>query len=416
MISLVLANLKGSPGIFFILPHNRMVNLLTSFIAPQPDTPKIQATDILNFDQCKICRFKAVDPCALPCGHSICRGCIQPKATVCPVIGCGVSLGKPPDKLPPNFVASQFFDPKPDTPKPMCQICTQVEATHWCEACSMTSPYQFFCSTCDTTEHLNSRLLQSHTRLPVDEPKYYTCPTHKLPQDWFCSDDNTFICRDCRGTTHHNTISAAVQLKSIQDEASAFSDILHPATDRWAKQKTAYIQERDLKQAELVELEKKVTEIKQYIKTLDLELEQIQQDDDRWTLLGKVLYKSIQEYSPREAFEEKKIKILKSRIRKAFHHLAYPTLLPRYDFKFKFGLPGNGVLGPYGLILDEEGHELYCCDYFNHKIQVFKADDGTFVRSIGTEGVGDGQLCKPMAAILDSDNLIVCDAGEPLSR
>jgi hypothetical protein len=56
--------------------------------------------DIFRFDECCACHAQVVEPAALPCGHSCCRSCIIPEATVC-------QKSLPLVKKPPFLVGCQ---------------------------------------------------------------------------------------------------------------------------------------------------------------------------------------------------------------------------------------------------------------------------------------------------------------------
>lgn len=66
-------------------------------------------------------------------------------------------------------------------------------------------------------------------------------------------------------------------------------------------------------------------------------------------------------------------------------------------FVRSFGSKGDGpaqLHRPTGICLD--GGLLYVAEYYNHRISVLSASDGSFVRHIGLgEGSGDGQLNRP---------------------
>lgn len=141
--------------------------------------------DIFSFDGCRVCHFQAIEPCALPCGHSCCKSCIPLDATTCPVVDCKAPLqGLSRDTLPPNWLATQFIDPKPEveTGTKMCQACaengTQKKATHWCETCAVTSDVEFYCDTCCASEH-SSISSRKHARFLLETAStiYFPSPS-----------------------------------------------------------------------------------------------------------------------------------------------------------------------------------------------------------------------------------------------
>jgi DNA-binding beta-propeller fold protein YncE len=60
--------------------------------------------------------------------------------------------------------------------------------------------------------------------------------------------------------------------------------------------------------------------------------------------------------------------------------------------------------------LDGAGH-LVVVDSGNHRVQVLNYADGSHVRSIGSQGSGDGQFTHPYGVTVSSDgNIVVYDA------
>jgi len=85
-------------------------------------------------------------------------------------------------------------------------------------------------------------------------------------------------------------------------------------------------------------------------------------------------------------------------------------------FLFKFGSEGSGngqFKFPSGLALSNCGQYLYVCDYWNHRIQLFKAMNGEFVKTYGLNGSGDGQFKHPVGVcISQSGKIIVSESGK----
>jgi DNA-binding beta-propeller fold protein YncE len=68
---------------------------------------------------------------------------------------------------------------------------------------------------------------------------------------------------------------------------------------------------------------------------------------------------------------------------------------------------------PRGLAVSKSG-ELFVADLCNHRVQVFRVSDGTFLRQIGgSKGKGNGQFILPMDVALSPDEteLLVVDMG-----
>ncbi len=86
------------------------------------------------------------------------------------------------------------------------------------------------------------------------------------------------------------------------------------------------------------------------------------------------------------------------------------TLVRRIGSHF---VPVAGHFDPFGLALSKAG-ELFVADRSNHRVQVFRVSDGTFVRQIGgAQGSGNGQFHWPLDVALSPDEteLLVVDYG-----
>ena len=57
-----------------------------------------------------------------------------------------------------------------------------------------------------------------------------------------------------------------------------------------------------------------------------------------------------------------------------------------------------------GIACDSEGN-VYVADRHNHRIQVFTSE-GIFLRMFGKYGEGSGELKRPMAVAVGSDNVV----------
>jgi tripartite motif-containing protein 71 len=66
---------------------------------------------------------------------------------------------------------------------------------------------------------------------------------------------------------------------------------------------------------------------------------------------------------------------------------------------------------PCGLALSNCGQYLFVCDRGNHRIQLFNAMNGEFVKSYGSNGSNDGQFDYPVGiCISPSGQIIVSEA------
>ena len=54
------------------------------------------------------------------------------------------------------------------------------------------------------------------------------------------------------------------------------------------------------------------------------------------------------------------------------------------------------------------GGEVFVCDGFNHRVQVFGMD-GRFVRQWGGKGSGEGQFDRPVGVCVSGGEVFVCD-------
>ena len=55
--------------------------------------------------------------------------------------------------------------------------------------------------------------------------------------------------------------------------------------------------------------------------------------------------------------------------------------------------------------------EVFVADMWNHRIQVFRLDDGEFLRSFGDEGTSQGQFDKPTSVAIHKKEVFVCDSA-----
>lgn len=278
--------------------------------------------DILGFDQCKSCQCQAVQPVVLPCGHSCCKTCIAIGATTCPAVGCNSPLCG--DSLPlKNWLATQFFDHKPQRPTKLCQICAengiQKEATHWCSHCASTTDIEYYCGDCDASEH-SSRNTRAHVRSPVDGKSnlaFSTCPKHKATEDIFCFDDNIFICHRCRDENHqspHNTKLVSECEKVIKTELKISLAGLTGQPNPFAIEESLLIGHKE-KQQKLIEHYKELIKLAEAdITKLESKIEEAHQSAEKCSSATLLLTKAIDEYPIHDLFDQQKLGIMRTRL------------------------------------------------------------------------------------------------------
>ncbi len=85
------------------------------------------------------------------------------------------------------------------------------------------------------------------------------------------------------------------------------------------------------------------------------------------------------------------------------------------SFVRTLGSPGSGP-GQFqyarGVAVDKEGQHVFVADSQNHRVQVWRAD-GSFVRTFGSEGSGPGQFQEPAGVAVDKEgqHVFVADSG-----
>jgi sugar lactone lactonase YvrE len=67
----------------------------------------------------------------------------------------------------------------------------------------------------------------------------------------------------------------------------------------------------------------------------------------------------------------------------------------------------NQFYKPSGLCVSPDGELLFVCDQYNHQIQVFRVDNGEFVRKFGSKGTDNGQFNQPTAICFSQDGTLM---------
>ena len=83
------------------------------------------------------------------------------------------------------------------------------------------------------------------------------------------------------------------------------------------------------------------------------------------------------------------------------------------DYLYEFSSHGDGegqLRLAAGIALSNDGSVVYITDEYHHRISVFDADSGDFVRAWGTHGSADGEFDGPTGIRVDADeNLYITD-------
>ena len=84
-----------------------------------------------------------------------------------------------------------------------CSECMQHAATVNCIQCGVN-----ICDECFQTIHQNSRVLQRHQAISVKKSAHnlssLDCSRHHSLTNFYCVDDETFVCHECIDQDHHN--------------------------------------------------------------------------------------------------------------------------------------------------------------------------------------------------------------------
>lgn len=357
--------------------------------------------DLLDFDACHVCGFKATDPRVLACGHSCCRWCLPPQVSVCPVVGCDAIFDAlPRDTLPKNWIVSKFSKDLKEAP-PMCHVCNvlgvQTVAAVWCGSCSKT-PIHYFCSACFGSEHSSVKdrdhvpilLNQMASTLP-------TCPKHNLLEDFYCFDENIFVCSECL-VYHkdHNTKLASLYHQKMKSDLK-----LSLKTDKGDLLVQSLMVEKGKKL-------KQLTQAQQDILKLESTIQEAHQKYESVKTAELVLTKKIQNLPIRTLFDDTMLEILKTRIEQT--QQKFSARKPwNYVSQLSFGVECKGKTGnPISIAIDKLGM-LFVGVRKANKIEVFQ-EDGTFVRSMTRPEL------LPSALVFDATgNLVVLSSGNPSS-
>ena len=159
--------------------------------------------------QCATCleRFRVGNTALLPCGHTVCGGCVRAPSSdgVCPV--CGTRTGAGPWPASP-FIETQLVEPA------ACAMCgadgDYVVATHTCKECGP------ICHG-DYARHGTRPSLKTHTVTPLKAPVELTCIKHRRVLEAFCLKCEVAICLECPLDGHRLPEHEAVTIAAHQD-------------------------------------------------------------------------------------------------------------------------------------------------------------------------------------------------------
>uniref|UniRef100_A0A9J8B2D2 E3 ubiquitin-protein ligase TRIM39-like n=1 Tax=Cyprinus carpio carpio TaxID=630221 RepID=A0A9J8B2D2_CYPCA len=173
---------------------------------------------------CSICLDVFTDPVTTPCGHNVCRICLNKcwtntQTCFCPL--CKENFSRKPDlKINTKLrEVVQHFKEKLNLEKSelLCDFCDErkQKAVKSCLTCQSS-----YCETHLEPHHRVPRL-KKHTLInAVENLEDYICQKHQRPLELFCRDDQTCVCLFCTEGEHrtHNTvpIEEESQQKKIQ--------------------------------------------------------------------------------------------------------------------------------------------------------------------------------------------------------
>lgn len=396
-----------------IVENSRDVSSFTSLFTMLKEPAK----DVLNFDICDSCYLEAFDPRVLPCGHSCCHWCI-PSDVMCPVQGCNAVGAQSRDLLPKNWLAFEFSDPKKSLP---CHICSfrgeQTDCSLWCESCFRSNSYYYFCSSCFKAEH-SSVKDRDHIPVPIEKlaSTLPTCSKHNQIENFFCLDENVFLCTICQWNSRHQRHKTkSVSIYEQQLKTDLKSSLAKLQVDPFIEQNLVLAKERKIQEAKQLEED---------IKNLDTRLQEAQEKFEKSKVAELVLTKQIQNLPIQTVFDAKKIETFKTRIfnmnqTDATSQVSQNQASPTEPQKSPLGgwneRPKSCFTSPKRLrypvaIVVDAASQILVVDRESNRVDVF-TKDYVFIRSFSTNG-SSRKLNKPCGIVFDSDdNLVILNSG-----
>uniref|UniRef100_A0A8C1ZPY8 E3 ubiquitin-protein ligase TRIM39-like n=1 Tax=Cyprinus carpio TaxID=7962 RepID=A0A8C1ZPY8_CYPCA len=187
--------------------------------------------------QCSICLDVFTDPVTTPCGHNLCKTCLNKcwdDSQTCSCPYCKETFKQRPD-LKINTTLREFADPykkkSPEkTTEVLCDFCEErkLKALKSCLVCQSS-----YCET-HLEPHLRVTGLKKHKLMdPVSNLEDYICQKHERPLELFCRDDQTCVCLSCTDGDHknHNTVSLEETQLMIQDTQQMIHDRIKKIQD-----------------------------------------------------------------------------------------------------------------------------------------------------------------------------------------
>jgi len=266
--------------------------------------------------ECVICYNRLEDPLVLNCTHTYCKSCLlRLNHYVCPICRAPFTLGDDLT-LSPCFEKIAWMGqnkPQEQTPKVTCQVCEQSIADFWCENCS-----GYLCITCDQSEH-SGKLSKNHRRLTIIEistkPAFFSCLKHQHEKEYFCIDDQLFLCHICVVDDHkfHNTISVFKYADNMRDELKKQAQ---PLSDRYyLEKKEAELREEKRKnEVGLLKIEKEAEILKENIIKLNIEIENILECQQKIKNVEVVVMKSIDDLQTSDLLNQEHVVVIQKKI------------------------------------------------------------------------------------------------------
>lgn len=151
-----------------------------------------------------------------------------------------------------------------------CDLCQTERANCFCENCRAR-----LCEECDNKSHSANKLLQTHTRIPIDhaKPLMEVCPCHPNSHDirW-CPECQLPVCYECKMSGHHSRgVNIHHQLIPLKD---AYFQALNAGTN----ENRIYIRRRHILADRMRDADKRMDDVILNSKTLEARIMKIAQE------------------------------------------------------------------------------------------------------------------------------------------